>query len=380
MSQNSTNMSQHAIDVILTPMDVERLLNDDSSDSRKSVLDKISFSYNQDAFKGREREIAEQVFRLLMKDVALRVREALSERLKDNPTVPRDIVLHIANDVDSVAVPMLMNTQVLSDADLVSIIERSPDMAKPLAISGRKTVSERVSEALVETRYAQVMKTLLTNEGALVSDRALEKIAEDFRSEASVIEALANKPRLPIALVERIINHASEAVAERLKEHYNLDDRELKRESSAVREDFMVRLLAHDLSQDEIEALVKQMADEDRLTPSIVMTALCRGQLLFFTVAIAQFAGIPVGSAMKLVADRGAHGFNGLYEKSGLPDSMMDAIRLLLRAVQDMADDRAIPGSMLYANRLTEQVIAAAGNQQIEYLPYFIALIRQNTK
>jgi hypothetical protein len=57
---------------------------------------------------------------------------------------------------------------------------------------------------------------------------------------------------------------------------------------------------------------------------------------------------------------------------------MMDAMRLLLRAVQDMAGDSAIPGSMLYANRLAERVIVSAGSQQIEYLPYFIALVRQN--
>jgi uncharacterized protein (DUF2336 family) len=129
---------------------------------------------------------------------------------------------------------------------------------------------------------------------------------------------------------------------------------------------------------DEIEALVSQMAAQDRLTPSIVMTALCRGQLTFFTMAMANFAGISVVNAKKLIADRGEHGFNGLYMKSGLPETMMDAMRLLLRAVQDMAGDSAIPGSMLYANRLAERVIVSAGSQQIEYLPYFIALVRQN--
>jgi hypothetical protein len=85
-----------------------------------------------------------------------------------------------------------------------------------------------------------------------------------------------------------------------------------------------------------------------------------------------------VANAARLIADRGEHGFNGLYEKSGLPDSMMDAVRLLLRAVQDMVGDSSVTGSMLYANRLAERVIVSAGSQQIEYLPYFIALIRQN--
>ena len=364
--------------LILTPTDVQRLLNDDSSDSRGAILEKIAKGYNSEVLHGREREIAEHIFRLLMKDVALRVRETLAERLKNNVNVPRDIALHMASDIESVAVPILTHSKVLSDADLVSIVEQSHDMGKLVAIANRETVSIRVSDALVETRYAQVMTSLLANGGATISDRSLEKIAEDFRSDEAVLGALSQHPRLPMTVVERLISVASNKVAEELRNKYKLAESDAKKDSNAAREDFMLRLLEHDMSQAEIEALVVQMAAEDRLTPSIVMTALCRGQLMFFTIAMAQFAGVPVANALRLVADRGDHGFNGLYQKSGLPDTMLEAVRLLLRAVQDMTNDNSIPGSMLYANRLAERTITAAGNKQIEYLPYFIALIRQN--
>ena len=70
-------------------------------------------------FAGREREIAEQIFRLLVKDTALAVREALAARIKNNPEIPRDIVLHMAADVEQVAVPVLEASAVFSDADLV---------------------------------------------------------------------------------------------------------------------------------------------------------------------------------------------------------------------------------------------------------------------
>jgi uncharacterized protein (DUF2336 family) len=287
-------------------------------------------------------------------------------------------VLHMANDVESVANPILIHSKVLSDADLVSIVEKSHDAGKLMAITQRAMISPRVSDALVETRYAQVLQSLLANDGATLTDRAFEKIVEDFRSDTAMMAALAQKPKLPITVVERIITQVSAEVANELKGQYNLSDRELAKDTNHAREDFMVRLLENTLHDDEIEALVKQMAAEDRLTPSIAMTALCRGQIMFFTMALANFANIPVVNAKKLVADRGEHGFNGLYQKSGLPDSMMDAMRLLLRAVQDMDGDSAAPGTMLYANRLAERVINSAGSQQIEYLPYFIALVRQN--
>jgi len=378
MNQNSTNAQNAETTIILTPMDVERLLNDDSPDSRASILERIALGYNAENFKGRERDIAEQIFRLLMKDVALRVRETLAERIKDNVNAPRDVVLHLVNDVESVANPLLTSSKVLSDADLVGIVEKSHDMGKLLAITHRDGISSRVAEALVDTRYAQVMTSLLANEGAAISDRSLEKIADDFRGNEEVMKALSGQPKLPITLVERIISQVSAEVANELKRKYKLSDQDVEKDVSQAREDFMVRLLEHNLTPEEVIVLAQQMAVEDRLTPSIVMTALCRGQLTFFTAAIAQFSGIPVENAQRLIADRGEHGFYGIYQKSGLPESMMAAVHLLLRAVQDMATDNSVPGSSLYANRLAERVIAIAGSQTIEYLPYFLALIRQN--
>jgi uncharacterized protein (DUF2336 family) len=378
MNLNSTNAQSAEHSIILTPMDVERLLNDGSPDSRAAVLEKISLGYNSDNLHGRECDIAEQIFRLLMKDVALRVRETLADRIKNNANTPRDIVLHLANDVESVANPVLANSKVLSDADLVGIIEKSHDIGKLLAITVRAAVSSRVTEALVETRYAQVMTSLLANEGATISDRSLEKIADDFRGDEEMMHALCGQAKLPIAVVERIISQVSAQVAHALKDKYKLSDQDAAKNASQSREDFMVHLLEHHLSPEAVIAMAQEMAAEDKLTPSVVMTALCRGQLIFFTAAIAQFSSISIELAQRLIADRGEHGFNGLYQKSGLPESMMDAVRLLLRAVQDMATDDSMPGSMLYANRLAERVINGAGSQPIEYLPYFIALIRQN--
>lgn len=363
---------------ILTQSDVERLLTDDSADSRANVLEKVVAHYNERQFSGRAQEIAEQIFRVLMKDVALRVREILATRLQDNSDIPRDIILHMASDVESVAKPVLESSPVLSDADLVEIVETSKNIEKLISITKRDRISTRVSEALVDTNYSQVVTSLLSNDGATVSDRTLERIIEDFRSDAHVTEAIVHYHKLPLTIVERLISTASVAVANELRQKYNINATQVKQETSSAREDFMLRLLEDDLPVSEIEALVAQMDEEERLTHSLAMTALCRGQLVFFTAALARFARISLQNAERLVADRGEHGFLGLYEKSGLPDSMFDAIRFLLRAVQDMADDPAIPGSMLYANRLVERVVHSAGDKPIEYLPYFIALIRRN--
>lgn len=379
-AQPSTSAAIAVAPMILTPADVDRLLSDSSYESRVAVLEKVSAHYNEQNFHGREREIAEQIFRLLMKDVTVRVRETLAARLKDNPNAPRDIVLQLAHDVESVALPILEASYVLSDADLVSIIEASHDIGKLMAISKRETVSSRVSEALVDTQYPQVVTSLLTNQGATISERSYEKISTDFKDEPNITDAMVKRYPLPRSVVERLVAQVSETVARELKDKYSLSDADLKKTDAGARDDVMQQLLEGGLDKPAIERLVDRLLREEKLNPSVVMTALCRGQLVFFTVAMARFAGIPVANAEALIADRGELGFKGIYQKSGLPETMYDAIRLLLQAVRDLDGGEALPGSMHYANRLVSRVLALAGDQPVEYLPYFIALIRQNLR
>ena len=108
--------------------------------------------------------MAEDIFRIMGKDTEVRVREALSQNLKENPNVPHDIAVSLAKDVDSVSLPVLQFSEVLSDADLIEIV-RSQDPAKPVAIAQRSSVSEFVSSVLVDTENSDVVMSLVSNEG-----------------------------------------------------------------------------------------------------------------------------------------------------------------------------------------------------------------------
>ena len=363
---------------ILTAADVDALLKDDSTDSRIEVLDKISLQYNMQKFSHREREVAEQIFRLIMKDTQMQVREMLSQRICNNPDIPRDIALHLALDHDRVAVPIIEISEVLSDADLVKIIDSSRDVSKLLAISRRPSVSERVSDALVDTSYPNVISALLDNQKAEISERALAHIAESYTHEPQVIQSMVDRMRLPVTVVERLVAHVTESVAQELKKKYKLTDAQIRKETTGAREDVTLTLLSQEHDPAMIEALVKQLMDEKRLTPSIVMTALCRGQRYFFVYAMAQLAHIPAKNVEKLITDKGGIGFRALYDRTEMPASMFEAIQILLRVVQDLEGSEVIPGSLLYANRVVERMLQLTGDRDVENMPYLIALVRQN--
>lgn len=363
---------------MLTEADVERLMRDGSADSRLDVLNKVSHHYNADEFSQRERAVAEQIFRIIMKDTQIQVRETLVQRIRNNPDIPRDIALHLALDHERVAVPLLEVSDVLSDADLVKVIESTRDISKLLAITRRPTVSQRVSGVLVETNYPNVINALLDNPGADISEHSITHITENFSEDPRVLESMVARTILPLTVVEKLVARVTESIARELKEKYHLSDAQIRKETSGAREDITLKLMEKDQDSAAVEALVRQLYDEQRLTPSIVMTALCRGQLHFFIHAAARLARIPVINAEKLVIDQSGLGFRSLYERTEMPASMFEAVQLLLKVVQELEGGEAVPGSLLYANRAVERMLAAAGNREVENLPYLMALVRQN--
>ena len=80
----------------LTQDDVVRLLTDPSGNARAETAGKIAASFNSGALSESERKIAEEIFRLMVRDAEVRVREALALNLKQSPGVPHEVALALA--------------------------------------------------------------------------------------------------------------------------------------------------------------------------------------------------------------------------------------------------------------------------------------------
>ena len=161
----------------LTEDDVKTLLTNPSGEQRAETAAKIAAYFDPEKLTAEEKQLAEDNFLIMVKDAEIRVREALSENLKENPYVPHEVALSLAQDVDQVALPVLQFSEVLSDQDLTEII-KSQDSNKQIAIAGRATVSEEVSEALVQTQDENVVAELVENEGAEISEESFETVVD----------------------------------------------------------------------------------------------------------------------------------------------------------------------------------------------------------
>lgn len=340
----------------LSQADVARLMDDPSPAHRAETAAKVASQFEEQKLSEPERKIAEDIFRALVEDAEVRVREALSEHLKSAPDVPHDVALAMARDVESVSLPVLKFSEVLSDEDLVEIV-RGQSKDKQVAIAQRSQVSHEVADALLDTGNETAVSRLVSNEGANLNDKALNRVMEEYGESESVSDSLNRRPNLPAAISEQLVNVLTEKMKDLLTAKHDLPADQVTTLLMQARERATVSLLSEGSSDQELKKLVEQMHSRGRLTSSVLLRALCMGDLAFFEMAMACFAAVPVQNARILIHDQGRLGFESIYLRGNLQESLFPAFRAALDVVCETDYDGGPNDRERYISRMVERML-----------------------
>ncbi len=345
--------------------DVARLLSDPSGEARAETAAKIARNFSAGDLTESERAVVEDIFRIMVKDAEVRVREALAQNLKENPSMPHDVAVNLAQDVDSVSLPVLQFSEVLSDEDLVEIV-RSQSAAKQVAIAKRPKVSETVSSVLVETDNEDVVTHLVSNVGAEISEKSLQHVVESLGEAEGVQAAMVTRPNLPVTVTERLLTKVSENMKEELAKHQKLPA-DLATDLILQSRERATISLSDGSSEDVLEKLIRQLHENGRLTPSIVLRALCMGDLNFFEAAMARLAGVPLINMRRLIHDAGPLGLKSAFDKAGLPKTHFPAARAAIDVVRETDYDGGENDRERYARRMIERILTQYGDLGVSF-------------
>ena len=360
----------------LTEADVTRLLNDPSPETRAETAAKIAASFGQAELNEAERRIATEIFRVMVRDAAVRVREALSQNLKASADLPHDLALALARDVESVALPILENSAVLGDEDLVEIVRKSSP-EKQVAIARRTSISPPVADALIESRNGGAVAQLIENTGAELSEKALQRVLDSYGEEDAVKGSMARRAKLPITVAERLVVMVSDNLREYLVTHHELSPTLASDLILESRERATVGLLPSQAETPDIQKLVTQLKVNGRLTPSIVLRALCMGDLAFFEASLAVLAKTPIVNARTLIHDPGLLGLKSLYLRAGLPERMYPAFRVAVDVARETDYDGGDRDRERYVSRMIERILTQYENIGFDNLDYLMKKLKQ---
>ena len=175
------------------------LAKDKDANVRERLADKISRlapELSPDD-KDKVKKMAYDTLETLAKDELTRARQILAEALQDVAGAPAPVIRKLAFDTELVvAGPILENSPVLNDEDLMEIIERGSTTGRLSFISKRKDVTEGVSEAIVATADEYAVALLLANPSARIRETTLDRVVDEAKDVISWHAPLVSRPQI----------------------------------------------------------------------------------------------------------------------------------------------------------------------------------------
>lgn len=357
----------------LSVSDVARLLTNPSPENRAETVIKVGAEFAHGGMDDEAISLALEIFRIVVHDAEIRVRKALAESVKDNPLVPHDVAMTLAQDVAEVAIPILENSSVLDEKDLIEIV-RNFDSDHQVAIAKREQVSTSISEALANTHNEDVVATLVANNGAKISEQTLTTVLDEFGDNEQINAPLVRRRSLPITIAERLVTLVSESLKEHIVTHHEISEDLASDLILESRERATVSLLGSNDQAGDVARLVDQLFENGRLTPTLVLRALCMGDMQFFAHAMSRRGNIPVANVYSLIDDSGRLGMKSLFENSGMPVGMLDLARVALNIITETEYDGLENDRDRFRSRMIERVLTTfESGINPENLDYFIS-------
>lgn len=360
-------MSDH-----LSKDDVAKLLAEPSAENRADLAAKVARQFEIPALTPSERKLAEDIIRVMAHDAVVRVRQSLAENLKSNPALPRDVAMTLANDVEAVALPILSVSQVLSDEDLIELVRAGQSDAKQTAIAKRESVSSAVADALIDAGSETAVAALVANVGADLKEPSLNKVIDKFGASEAVQTPLVKRDKLPVTIAERLVAVVSDKLQSYLVTHHDLPAKVAADAILQSRERATVSLLSGENDDESLERLIAQLLRTGRLTSSLLLRALCTGDVAFFEYGLAALSKVPVTNARLLVHDAGRLGLKSIYEKAKLPAALMPAFRIAIDVLHETPYDGEAHDFERHRRRVIERILTQYEELAPEDLEYLL--------
>lgn len=362
-------------------MDIHQMIKNPKGVSRDDLAFNVARAFAAGEFSVNEIKIAGDIFRLLLRDAEKSMRKTLADSLCYSLNVPHDIIFKLANDENDIAERVLQYSMVLTDDDLLSIIDSTKEVLNLCAIARRRNVSENVSDRLLNTRQEKVLIELFNNNSTKLSEDALGKVWDVVSQNDNFLEALVNHGDLPTVIAEKMFSLVSYELQLHLAREYNLKSPIIQKHISDVREWQLLGLMpieniSHPDDDEKVEELVDFLAAGGRLTHSLIIRSLCMGCLNLFEAGMAKMADIPRVNARILLMG-GNNSFLALYKTVNMPEGFADAVQKLLGIAMNISKYGHYKPEN-FQKQVIEHIYIGGYHRSIDGMDYLLSIIDGN--
>lgn len=270
-------------------------LSDGSTERRAAVLLQVTdlliggtTPFSEDAIK-----LFDDVICRLAREIEASVRILLARRIAPFAQAPINISRMLASDDDiRVAEPILIQSERLDQTTLVACA-RTKSQAHLLAISQRKTLTELVTDVLVERGDRAVLLCAAKNLGASFSSNGFSVLAARSSGDDVLAECVGSRTDIPKEVLLTLISAASEIVRSKLFAQHPSFRREIGHAVAAVSEE-LKDSASKRTDYTKAQLSVRSLSEKGQLTDANIRALIENGQIAEVIVAVAHLCGVPI--------------------------------------------------------------------------------------
>ena len=363
-------MSVQSLRPQLTQQDIHRLMKGESPEQRASVAHRVCRRIGLDVLSDAEKQYAQEIIKILAADAADLVRRTLAITLRSSPILPREIALKLARDIEAVAIPILEESPVFTEEDLVELV-LSVTAAKQAAIAGRDGLSITVSEVISEHGAVEAVRALAENQTAEWSDKAYTDALARFGSDEIVQAGLIRRDFIPVHIAEKMVSLVSGNLFDMLVNRHELPAQLAIDLAASARERVTIDLVEQAGRSHDLPRFVSQLNLNGRLTHSLIMRALCCGQMPFVEHALSELSGVAHQRVWLMIHDAGPLGLQAVFDHAGLPRKMLAAFKAAVNVYHETEHDGGPNDRARFRARMIERVLTqfqAIPKDDLDYL------------
>ena len=354
----------------LSEEDIRRLIRGESPEARASVAHRLCRRIASDVLTDEERKHAKDIMAFLANDMAELVRRTLAVTLRNSPRLPRDLALKLAHDVESVAIPVLEGSPSFTDEDMIELA-LSVTVAKQAAIAARPRVPESVAEVLAEHGGVEAVRVLAKNKGAEWTDKTFADSLLRYGNDDDVQEGIVGRDHIPVHIAEKMVSLVSGHVFDMLVNKHELPAQVAIDIAAGARERATIDLVEQASRTQDLPRFAQQLNLNGRLTHSLIVRAICTGQLPFVEHALAELSGVPHKRVWLMIHDAGPLGLQAVFDRAGLPRKLLPAFKTAVATFHETELDGTQGDKERFKVKMIERVLTqfqAIAKDDLDYL------------
>jgi uncharacterized protein (DUF2336 family) len=276
--------------------ELERAIANGSPQQRVEMLMQIAdlFVGNSPRYTEVEINLFDEIITRLATEIETSVRSLLAQRLAPIANAPANIMRILASDDEiKVAYPVLAQSNRVDDALLVQCA-RSKSQDHLLAISRRKTLSEVVTDVLVERGNKQVVLSTANNRGARFSEASFCRLIKRSDGDDTLAACVGPRPDIPQPLLLVLLETASELVRAKLIAENQHSRPDIQHAVAKATNGFRDTAHAHSSTHADTQVMIRSIKDSGQLVDDTIRKLSEDKKSEEITAALAQICDVSV--------------------------------------------------------------------------------------